>query len=211
MSAGPVASRPGHRPALGALALGVILVGLLALGAVASVGARMSAQVSAEVSLLIVLAVLCVPVVTYFAWHQRLLEPLSLVAFITLTSFVGRPLQFLAWRHQFFSNTVAADQWGADGLVNLNAQEIVLYVQVRLVDSFDVAVARALVACVVFFVAILVGYWIGPGRRVLDAVAGAGARFDADRRQVRCARIDGDRARGACHPDRSGRRARRSS
>lgn len=164
-------------PARLGVAVGCVLASVAAGAAAAYAGAVLS-ESHASVRLLVVLGAASLSVLAFLGAKGRLLEPLGLLTLVTVLSFVGRPLQFLIWREQFFSNNFNADDWGAAGLTNLQAQEIVLFVQARLVGSFDDALARTLVACLLFFGLALAGYAVGPTARVRARLAAAGGVYD---------------------------------
>lgn len=107
-------------------------------------------------------ALLTVPVVVWFGVHGRLFEPLPLVAASCALLFVLRPLQLaLGWR-DLFSHYFPKDP--VRRLSLLEGQEIALYVGERLQEPLDAALARAIGACALFVVFLLIGYRVGAGR-----------------------------------------------
>jgi hypothetical protein len=106
------------------------------------------------------------------ARRGRLLEPLSVITFFTALAFVVRPLHLALSRGELLDVTPR----GAGGdlsrrLTDLRAQEITQYVQTKLVGGFDQAFTRTLLACLLFFVALLLGYRAHLAQRLAARVA----------------------------------------
>jgi oligosaccharide repeat unit polymerase len=126
-----------------------------------------------------VCAIATVPVVAWFATRGRLFEPLPLLASVFALMFVTRPLQLmLEWR-DLYSHFVPSDP--INGLVLLEGQEIALYVSDRLREPLEPAMARALGACALFVVLLLLGYRLAAGRWLggrLSRLGTTGARVN---------------------------------
>jgi hypothetical protein len=145
----------GSRPLVAAawITAGLVLATLYAAG------------VPAPWVLLGVSAVATIPVAVWGLVQGRFLEPLPLLGAACALLFVLRPLQlFLDWRdlYSYFSPTDPLRR-----LVLLEGQEVARFVGERIEEPLENAMTRALGACSLFLVALLVGYrlpfgaWLG--------------------------------------------------
>jgi oligosaccharide repeat unit polymerase len=153
---------------------GVLLVGIGVLAALVATG--LVSLLSAPVAWLwlAICAGATVPVVVWFAARGRLFEPLPLFAAISAVMFVARPLQLiLEWR-DLYSHFFARDP--VNSLVLLETQEVALFVGQRLDGSLETAIARALGACALFLVCLLVGYRFLGGAQLARRLVGLGRR-----------------------------------
>jgi oligosaccharide repeat unit polymerase len=114
------------------------------------------ARVPAAWGLLAVCALATLPIVVRALVTGRLLEPLSVLATATALMFVMRPLQlFLGWR-ELYSHFFPEDP--GRRLVLLEGQEVAAFVTHRLGGALQPAMTRAVGACALFLVTLLVGY-----------------------------------------------------
>lgn len=122
---------------------------------------------------LAVVATVC-GVILYKAGRAgRLLEPLPIVAFVTLISFCLRPAQLLLQRSSLLDYEAPSSAVGS--LLGLGNQEITLYVTTKLVEPLDQAFAQVLTAVLLFVVFTVIGYELPIARRIAARVAPAAA------------------------------------
>jgi oligosaccharide repeat unit polymerase len=175
-AAGNSTVRSGDRAqVLPLAALGALLVTALVTAAVLAL-----LDVPAAWGLLGVCAAVTVPVALWGLASGRFFEPLPLLAAAGALLFVARPLQlFVGWR-DLYSYVFLTDPVGS--LVRLDGQEMANFVSSRLQEPIDSAFARASGACALFFVALLVGYQLGLGRKLgerLSRLTGPRRPFNA--------------------------------
>jgi hypothetical protein len=132
----------------------------------------------------VLIATLGIGALATIVWAIRndaLLTPLGVIALTALLYFVVRPLELLLSSDTLLRSSYDVYASGSDALTELTAQEISLYVQSRMVGTFDGALGRAMLVLALFFGAVLVGHrmraagrlaqtWsrLGVGMRELD-------------------------------------------
>lgn len=153
---------------LAGLALAAIVTALLA-GTLGVVGTRWW--------LLTLLLLLTGGVLVWFGRQGRLIEPLPLLAFTLLAVFGVRSLQLFLSESQLLRFTGTEGELGT--LLDVSRQEIALFVDRRLQRPLDEALAIAVGAVVLFYVAVLIGYRAALGARLASRLRGLGGRYEA--------------------------------
>jgi hypothetical protein len=121
-----------------------------------------------------VCALATLPVAVWGVASGRFLEPLPLLATACALLFVVRPVQlFVEWR-DLYSHFFPTD--AVRGLVLLEGQEVALFVSDQVQEPLENALARAVAACALFLVMLVLGYRLGFGARLAARLSGVGPR-----------------------------------
>ena len=124
--------------------------------------------------LLSLCATITATVVVWGLATGRMLEPLPVVAAVSLLAFAVRPLQlFLGWP-DLYSHFFPLR--GAAGLVLLENQEVAYFVTNRLDEPLETALTRAMGACAVFLALFCAGYFLPGGARLRERISRVGVR-----------------------------------
>ena len=107
--------------------------------------------------------------------NDALLAPLGVIALTMLLYFVVRPLELVLSADTLVRTSYDPHATGAEALQQLSAQEISLYVHSRLIGPLDGALARAMLALALFFLAVLVGHRLRAATRLAASWSGFGA------------------------------------
>jgi oligosaccharide repeat unit polymerase len=127
--------------------------------------------------LLSVCAAITLGVVVWALATGRMLEPLPVVAAVSLLAFAVRPLQlFLDWP-DLYSHYFPFK--GAAGLVLLENQEIAYFVTNSLGEPLEPAFTRAMGACALFLSLFCLGYVLPVGARLRERISRLGERRPA--------------------------------
>jgi oligosaccharide repeat unit polymerase len=150
------------------------VAGGLILAVAVTAGILLAAGVPAAFALWGVCALATLPIAVWGLARHRFLEPLPVLAATCALLFVVRPLQlFIEWR-DLYSYFPPVDP--IRRLVLLEGQEIALFVGERVEEPLETAFARALGACALFLVTLLLGYRLPLGARVARYVGGLRGR-----------------------------------
>jgi hypothetical protein len=126
----------------------------------------------------VLIATLGTGAVATIVWAIRndaLLTPLGVIALTALLYFVVRPLELLLSSDTLLRSSYDIYATGSDALTQLTAQEISLYVQSRMVGTFDGALGRAMLVLALFFGAVLVGHRMRAAGRLANTWSRLGA------------------------------------
>ena len=93
-----------------------------------------------------------------------LVSPLGVIATITLIYFVIRPLQLALSTDELLHQSYDLFAKPVDAVLHLRGQEVSLFVQSRMIGSFDDAMTRAMLALVLLYGAVIAGYRLRVGR-----------------------------------------------
>gem|GEM_PF-3602842 len=112
-------------------------------------------------------------------WHVcragDLLSPLGIIATITLIYFVIRPLQLSLQSGELLNESYDLFADPVDAILHLRGQEISLFVHSRMVGSFDDAMTRAMLALVLLYGAVILGYRMRLGQALAARCSRLGA------------------------------------
>ncbi len=147
----------------------LVLLGPLIAAAVASATIVYATGAPAAWAFLAGCALATLPVVVWGIVTGRFLEPLPVLATACSLMFVVRPLQlFLSWP-DLYSYFFPRDP--GRRLVLLDGQEVAAFVTDRLQGPFEPAVTRAIGACTLFLVVLLLGYRLEAGERAAQTIS----------------------------------------